>query len=267
MGIKELAENRGNLYYVDPRKIEVIEGWNARTDYGDIEALKNSIVESGLKEPLKGYVEGDKIKLTNGHRRLTAIMQAIGEGHEIKTVPFLTEERYANEGDYLLTQILSNDGKSLTPLEQAKVFRRMLQFGWTEPEIARKTGKTMQTVRNYLELSAATPQVHEMVEAEQVSATLAIAAIKEHGTEATEVLQDAVEVAQSEGKTKATAKHLDKAQTNGGKSKSDEKKRSLKQATKEIFHDSKVTHMGDVVNVEISKDHWAELSFLLGLEK
>lgn len=255
-GIKELAEGRGNLYAIDPRKIETLEGWNAREDYGDVESLMNSIVESGLREPLKGYVQDGRVILTNGHRRLKVIMQAIALGHEIKTVPFLPEDRYANEGDYLLTQILSNEGKPLTPLEQARVFRKLLQFGWSEADIAKKTGKTSQTVKNYLELSAAAPQVHEMVATEQVSATLALATIREHGEDAGEVLEEAIATARSEGKTKATAKHVDTR----------EKKRGLKAIVKSILEDAKVVHLESGVSIDMSKDQWTELCYLLKIE-
>ena len=40
-------------YFVDPRNIAIIDGFNVRTDYGDIDSLAESIRESGVKVPLR----------------------------------------------------------------------------------------------------------------------------------------------------------------------------------------------------------------------
>ena len=47
-----------DLILVDPRQLK-IEDWNPRFDLGDIEELKNSIIENGVLTPFVGYKEGD----------------------------------------------------------------------------------------------------------------------------------------------------------------------------------------------------------------
>ena len=50
--IKETKKT--DILLVDPRNIIVVDGFNVRTDMGDIEALAGSIVELGLQVPLMG---------------------------------------------------------------------------------------------------------------------------------------------------------------------------------------------------------------------
>jgi ParB family transcriptional regulator, chromosome partitioning protein len=242
--IKDLSVGRSDVYMIDPQTIYVDESKNCREDYGNIDELKDSIVASGLKNPLRGFVDGDKIVLTDGFRRMRAIKLAISEGHEIKAVKFLPEDRYSNEGDHLLTQIIANEGKPLTALEQSKVVKRLLQFGWSEEDIATRTGKTVQTIKNYLELSAASPAVHQMVAAGEVSATLATQVVKEHGSQATEVLTTAVETAKAAGKSKATAKQVKESEAKQPKPR-------LKTLIKMILDESKQTHLEEGVSLVI----------------
>jgi hypothetical protein len=81
----------------------------------------------------------------------------------------------------------------------------------TETEIARRLGYSAVYVRSLLDLIAAPKQVRDMVSRGEVSATTARKAIKKHGGKAAEVLQEAVTTAQAKGKTRATEKHLQKA--------------------------------------------------------
>ena len=68
---------RKDILYIDPRQIKIEEGFNTRTDYGNIDELMNSIIENGVKIPLRGFKDGDFYIITDGHRRLTATMKAI----------------------------------------------------------------------------------------------------------------------------------------------------------------------------------------------
>lgn len=213
MSIKKIAEGRSDLYRIAPQNLKVKEGWNVRdVESLDLEDLKVSIKELGVKQPLTVQTEGENIFVTDGHRRYFAVMELIAEGVEIKTVPVQVEDRYSNAADHIASMIVRNSGKPLTALEQARVFKRLLDYGLTETEVAAKVGKSRQWVISMLELNAAPEDLKSLVKTGKVTATLAQQTLaKEGGEKATETLTKAVKKAEAEGKTKATAKHVEKS--------------------------------------------------------
>ena len=211
-GLKALATDRSDLFRLNPYNIKVNDGWNSRDmrdpdNQAHIDELAKSIAAIGVQEPLTIYMVGSKPVLTDGHCRLLATLRAIETyGAEIRSVPVKTEPRGSDEKDRLLSQIIRNGGKRLSPLEQGAVYKRLLNLGWTEAEIARRTGAQQIQVSRYIDLQAAPEPVLDLVARGQVSATLAIETIQERGeTQAAEVLTAAVETAKARGKKKATA--------------------------------------------------------------
>lgn len=213
MSIKKIAEGRSDLYRIAPQNLKIKEGWNVRdAETLDLQELKDSIKELGVKQPLTVQTEGDSIFVTDGHRRYAAVMELISEGVEIKTVPVQVEDRYSNPADHVASMIVRNSGKPLTPVEQARVFKRLRDYGLSETEIAQKVGKSRQWIISMLELNAAPEELKSLVKTGKVTATLAQQVIaKEGGEKAAETLTKAVKKAEAEGKTKATAKHVEKS--------------------------------------------------------
>lgn len=216
--IKHIAVGRSDLFRLNPFSIKVRDGWNSRDlanpeNQEHVEMLAKSISEIGVQEPLTVYMDGETPILTDGHCRLAATFHAINHlGADIKSVPVKTEARGADERDRLLSQLVRNSGKRLTPLEQGSVFKRLIDLGWSEAQIAAKTGTNVQLVAKYLDLRAAPIEVQDMVTRGEVSATLAISVLADQGaTKATEMLTAAVNDAKSAGKRKATAKNLEGA--------------------------------------------------------
>jgi hypothetical protein len=82
---------KDNYLMVSPGIIIADEKVNPRTDYGDIEELMNSILENGIRNPLKGFKKGDKIILKDGHRRMRAVNLALSKGHKIERIPVILE--------------------------------------------------------------------------------------------------------------------------------------------------------------------------------
>lgn len=213
MSIKKIAEGRSDLYRIAPHNLKIKEGWNVRDDETlDLQELKDSIKELGVKQPLTVQTEGENIFVTDGHRRFAAVMELIAEGVEIKTIPVQVEDRYSNAADHIASMIVRNSGKPLTPVEQARVFKRLRDYGLSETEIAHKVGKSRQWIISMLELNAAPEELKSLVKTGKVTATLAQQVIaKEGGEKAAETLTKAVKKAEAEGKTKATAKHVEKS--------------------------------------------------------
>ena len=213
-GLASISQGRSDMFRLDPTVIRVKDGWNCRdlsaADTQDhIASLALSIAEIGVQEPLTVYWEDGQAWLSDGHCRLAATMHAIQCGAEIKTVPVKSEARHANEADRLFSQIVRNSGKPFSALESARVYRKLVDFGWTQAQIAAKAGISAPRVSQVLELLTMPVTVQEMVSQGKVSAHMALTTVQEHnGAKAVQVLQDAVVVAEQEGKTRASPKHV-----------------------------------------------------------
>ena len=154
-----------DMYSVDPRNIIVVEGFNVRQDYGDIEGLAQSIASSGVKVPLRAYrskEDKEKFMLVDGHRRLRAAMSLVELGIELK-VPVILETRNYSEEERILDMLRTNDGLQLTSLEKAEVVKRMNQHDWTDQMISEKIGKSITAVGNMLKVANAPQKVKNFI--------------------------------------------------------------------------------------------------------
>lgn len=213
VNIKTVATGRSDLFRVPPDQLHIKEDWNSRNDNdpeneAHIDNLARSIAEVGVKQPLTIYQDAGTFYVSDGHCRLKAVRRAIERGAEIKTVPVQMEDRYSNEADRVFSQIVRNSGKPLAPLEMARVFKKLLGFGWTVAEISQKSGINTGWVKDCLELQASAAEIQEMVSTGRVSATLAIERLKTDGDKAAGTLAKAVATAEAQGKTRATKKHI-----------------------------------------------------------
>lgn len=260
-GIKDLALGRSDVYHVDPRALQVKPGWNCRDkdfDPNDADDLAfASSVAQGVKEALTVVWENGKPFVTNGHRRRAAALYAIENlGAEIRSVPVRTEDRYSSEADHVFSQIVRNSGKPLKPLEQARVLKKLIDLGWNETDIALKSGLHRAWVVQLLDLQAAPAAITNMVKEGAVSATLAIETLKRtkgDDAKAANDLGKAVEKAQGEGKTRATAQHLP------------EKPLPLKARLKAIFEAVKFEDVGVYYTAEFTPEQYSEIRVALGL--
>jgi len=199
MGLKDITKGRGDIFRIDPNDLHVREGWNSR-DFKDpanqehVEALALSIAEMGVKEPLKVNWEDGKAWIVNGECRWRACMLAIKRGVPIKSVPVISDDRNANDADRLFQQFLSNTGKPFTDLERARNFKRLLDLGWSQGDIATRSGKSQGWVSQTLALLTMPEPVKQMVTNGQVSPTLAMQVVRQEGKNATQVLQDGLEI-------------------------------------------------------------------------
>lgn len=122
--------------------------FNSRTDYDDIEGLKESIMGSGLLQPIgvtpiKGASEGtEKYHLVYGFRRYKA-MQMIRE--ELGDDAFSTIDVRLNEGtieELRVRNLKENiDRKNLKPAEIAQAIKRMANAGLEQRDIAARLGR------------------------------------------------------------------------------------------------------------------------------
>lgn len=262
--IKDIADGRSDMFRLDPRKIKVKANWNNR-DFANPEnlehvaMLKASIAIVGVKEPLTVYMDGGEVYLSDGECRLRATMEAIAAGTDIKTVPVKIEDRYSDEAEKIFSQILRNSGKPFTPLEQAKTFKKLLDLGWMAKDIAEKSGITAGRVSQVLELLTMPAPIKAMVIAGQVSANMAMTAVREHNpAAAVQVLKDAVHEAQQQGRTKA--KPSDQQGTPSAERK------GIETMVKDALEFSDIDNNNDdFVIIKMPTEHWEKLRKRLSL--
>jgi ParB family chromosome partitioning protein len=216
--MKEVQASSRDLWSVEIDSINVLPGFNVRTlgdDYdAHIRELADSIKAEGFYQdkPLAGYVArvGDKqvIYLTDGHCRLAATLLAISEGAEITRLPMVVSSQGTSMEDLTVALYKTNTGKPLTPYETGVVCKRLSRFGWDVSQIASRLNIGSTYVEGLLLLVSAPFEIREMVQKGQVSATMAIQALRTKGDGALAMLQAGLEVAKTSGKSKVTAKHL-----------------------------------------------------------
>jgi len=267
MAIKDVASGRSDLYRLDPKIIQIKEGWNSReasdpANANHVAELAASIKEIGVKKPLVCYMEDDIVYVTDGHCRLQAVMHLIEAGVEIKTVPVMVEDRFANEADRIFSQIVHNQGKQLTSLEQAKVFKRLVDLGWAQKDIAAKAGMTGGRVSQLLELNTLPVILQKYIIEGKASANMVLTTYKKHKCNIDETileLNGAVKVAEEAGRKRAMPKD-----TEGGEGKAKaEKGQSLKAYLKELvataYAEERIDDTENMVTMTLTEGDWAEL--------
>lgn len=259
MALKDIAAGRTDIYRIDPRLLKIKDGWNSRdlsdpANQAHVEELSLSIAEIGVKRPIVVSWENNEPFVTDGHCRYFATMKAIERGAEIKTVPVIPEDRYSSEADRIFTQIIHNAGKPLTSIEQAKVFKRLIDFGWKGQDIAAKAGISASRVSQILDLLTLPEPVKAMVTAGSVSASLALQTVKSEGEKAVETLSDAVETAKAEGKTKVLPKHM-----SGEKPAKVNVAKIMKETIEAAIADGNFTEEENMVTVSFTEEQWTTI--------
>lgn len=177
-------------------KIRVRDGFNRRTDFGDIEQLAAQIEAQGLRNPLLVDILTDGTPLLkSGERRYRAIMilrnkdnGAIKE--RFHTIPCIINDRDMTEADRIITEISSNAGKPFTALEESESYKALRDDHKMKPiEIARATGHSVSFVEAYLLLADESPAMKEALKKGAITPT---AVIKLNRTEKNPVLRASI---------------------------------------------------------------------------
>lgn len=207
----ETAFQKGSYSMVPPNLIIVDEKKNPRQDYGNIEELMLSIVENGIRNPLKGYEKDGKIFLREGFRRMRAVKLGLEKGKNIERVPVILEDRPMSEEERTLEFLINNDGKPFTMLEQSEVIRRLLNFEWKVTDIVKKTGKARGYIENLILLTRVPMKVQNYIREGKISAHAVVQimqAVKGDAEKGTIEVEAAIQAAKESGKEKATPKHV-----------------------------------------------------------
>lgn len=216
--LRSMAHGKGKQIAVFPEDIRIIPGFNPRLPTAEFEAhireVADSIKENGFYEdkPLAGFAGMDGTKpvfyLTDGEVRYRAALIAREEGAPIEILPAVLKREGTSLEDLTVALVRSNGGKRFTPLELSIVCARLSKFNWSTQKIAKALSISGEYVTQLLLLAAAPKTVRDLVQAGETSAGVAITALKNHGSQAQEVLEKAAESAKAQGKTSASRRHL-----------------------------------------------------------
>jgi len=293
MALRNISKGRTDLLWFSSSQLKIQPGWNERTP-GEalekhIEAIKESILANGFlpTEPLAiqaTTIDGvEHPVVRDGHNRLEAVKRAEAEtGREI-LIPCLPVQKGSNEFDTLKLQWHSNSGLNHSIPEKVRLLKRMAQERpeLNEAGLAKALGVSVTTITDYLTFLEAPDSLQRMAESDRIAPTEVIQIVKTHGTgqEAVEIATTAIEIAVSEGKSKASKKHRQKAiqqieegsstlplaETNGHQPPfPTSKKVTLKQfATQEIYGSHKRLESG--VIVELDYQTWQQFLDLIGI--
>lgn len=205
---------KNDLWMVDIEHIKTLEGFNPRIKNEDYEShiqhLKSLILVNGFDKgkPLSAIIlakEGSQeLYVYDGHCRLEAVLRANAEGAEIKQLPIVIAPKGTSIQDLTVGLINTGTGRALTPLEKAVVCKRLIGYGWEVQKIAEHLSYTPNYVDQLLSALASPRQVRDMIQKGEVSLSVALTAVKQHGEKAEQVLKGTLEEAKSKGKTRAT---------------------------------------------------------------
>ena len=204
---------RREVFCVPFENLAIMDDFNVRYDLGDITELANSIAENGVKVPLRGFKKGETYFITDGHRRYAAMQLLAKKGYTGIQALIVPEGKGYNEEDRTLDLLLANDGKRLTMLEEAIVFKRLLGYHWKTKDIAKRSGKSLTHVDNCLLLLSAPADLLEKIKKDIVAPSTVVEMLrKKDGTEVAQEIEAAEEKLQATGskRKKVTAKDMEK---------------------------------------------------------
>lgn len=216
--LRTLADSRSDTFALNPYLIKVKPGFNNRDmtnpeNIAHIEGLAISIAHQGVKKALVVAMEGNDVFLVDGECRLLATLRAIEvHGAEIASIPAITDGRFADDESRVADQIVLNGGKAFTPMEQGKVFVKLIQFGWSQARIGKTAGMSAVRVGQILDLMAdSNDGIKALISSGQIAASTAALVLKAADGDAAvaeQAMTEAVVVAKAAGKKRATAKHI-----------------------------------------------------------
>ncbi len=160
-GVVSLIESRATRAQIREIDVERIlpNPAQPRLSYEEdsLTELAASIREHGVLQPILVRPVGNKFELIAGERRWRASRLA-----ERSSIPAIVVE--FDEETALEVSIIENlQREDVTPLEEAAMYRRMTDLGYSVRQLATKIGKDKGYVENRLRLADAPPEIRDLV--------------------------------------------------------------------------------------------------------
>lgn len=247
-GGKKKVGRRGALGHVKLSSIKIKEGFNPRSDIGDVSDLESSIKKVGLLEPLVVRPTGDgkTFWLVSGerrHRALKNIGSPITDSVPVTIRPDLEGEESGSLAVALAEN--SEDGRNnLSVLDIGNTCQRMLKDGWTVSSIHSHTGLHSKKIRRCIEVIEAGDDIVAKVadgtlgmvaalEVKKLPKSEREAILKRTGPGATaDDIRRIRKRIEGEERSAAIAKGEDKSKTKAGKPR--DRKLSVRRSSREL---------------------------------
>lgn len=147
----------------------VLSGDNMREDVGEIDELSWSIRKKGVLQPLIINEIGGRFELIAGHRRLAAARRA-----GLAKVPCIVHAALT-EDERLDIMVHENvHRKSLSPLEEAHAFEKLMSKGATQTEVGHRIGMSKFYVQVRVELLRCDEETQQKVHRGELSVYKAV---------------------------------------------------------------------------------------------
>lgn len=154
--------NREVIQYMPTNRIEA--GSQVREEFTEREllGLARSIQEVGVQQPIRVRMEGDRVVVVVGERRLRAARLA-----KLPEIPVIIEEKSLSEGEILQRQLVENLQRAeLLPIERARGIRRLIDTtGWTLKDAAAKCGLSASMATKLLAILQLPVEIQQQVDA------------------------------------------------------------------------------------------------------
>ena len=129
----------------------------------ELNELANSIIKYGVIQPIVVRSIGEKYEIIAGERRYKA-----SEIAGLKKIPAILME--TNDNTSAEIALLENlQRKNLTPIEEAKAYRKLLDRGFTQDDIATKLGVSQPMIANKIRLLNLPDEVQNALLYNQIS--------------------------------------------------------------------------------------------------
>lgn len=149
---------------------------NIRDNLGDLTEIAASIREHGILSPLivTPHPEIPAVfQLLAGHRRLAAAKKA-----GLDAVPAIVRHGITGDSALELMLVENCQRRDLNPMEKAEAMAALINRGYTQTEVGKRTGIAASTVSYYLNLIALAPETQAKVRDGGISAADAVAAVR-----------------------------------------------------------------------------------------
>lgn len=201
------------LLKIDPLLIEFDVKNNPRVEYGDMKELERFIQETGAEKlpPIKVKKVKDTFVLVHGYRRLRAILSLIAKKENPGYIRAEVVGKKYTAQEELLDHLTDNEGKNLTPFEQAFIYQELAAGGMKQAEIRKRSGKSKNHIIWMIRLAEAPVGIHDAIIAGKVSITMAVDFINTFKDKAEGKLLAAISIAEKKGEKKVDTKSAEEA--------------------------------------------------------
>lgn len=178
MSKRAFDAKRQNLWMFDPEELRLAMDkddplYDVRGEEPPDERLVRNIMYHGVLEPVVIVKRPEGPTVVDGRRRVVAAREAserlVEQGGDGVKVPCVL--RRGSEGALAAVMVSTNEiRKDDTVLNRADKAQRLLDLGKTLEEVAEIFGKSVQTIKNWLDVAGLASPVRKLVEAGKLAA-------------------------------------------------------------------------------------------------